>query len=98
MGRFLDEVKAAGFSGVQNFPTVGLIDGVFRQNLEETGMGYDLELEMIRQARERDLVTSPYVFDVEPGEGHGRGRRGHPRAPHGFDDEGDDRRLHGAHA
>ena len=65
MGRFLDEVKAAGFSGVQNFPTVGLIDGVFRQNLEETGMGYDLELEMIRQARERDLVTSPYVFDVE---------------------------------
>ncbi|MDO4901305.1 phosphoenolpyruvate hydrolase family protein [Actinomyces sp.] len=65
MGKFLDEVKAVGFAGVQNFPTVGLIDGVFRQKLEETGMGYDLELEMICQAHERDLVTSPYVFDIE---------------------------------
>ena len=52
-----------GFAGVQNFPTVGLYDGVFRQNLEETGMGYDLEVEMVRLARERDLVTAPYVFD-----------------------------------
>lgn len=65
MGRFLDQVKAAGFAGVQNFPTVGLIDGVFRQNLEETGMGYDLEIEMIAAAHERDLLTSPYVFDVD---------------------------------
>jgi predicted TIM-barrel enzyme len=65
MGRFLDELKQMGFTGVQNFPTVGLFDGVFRQNLEETGMGYDLEVEMIRLAAERDLLTAPYVFDVE---------------------------------
>jgi predicted TIM-barrel enzyme len=64
MGRFLDELKTLGFAGVQNFPTVGLIDGVFRQNLEETGMGYDLEVEMVRLARERELLTAPYVFDV----------------------------------
>ena len=62
---FLRQVKAAGFDGVQNFPTVGLIDGVFRQNLEETGMSYDLEVEMIRQAHELDLLTCPYVFDAE---------------------------------
>ena len=54
-----------GFSGVQNFPTVGLIDGVFRQNLEETDMGYDLEVEMIRKAHELDLLTTPYVFDPD---------------------------------
>ena len=65
MGRFLDELKAMGFSGVQNFPTVGLIDGVFRQNLEETGMGYDLEVEMIHLAAARDLLTAPYVFDAD---------------------------------
>jgi predicted TIM-barrel enzyme len=65
MDRFLDELIALGFAGVQNFPTVGLIDGVFRQNLEETGMGFDLEVEMIRLAHERDLLTAPYVFDVE---------------------------------
>lgn len=68
MGRFLDQLKALGFAGVQNFPTVGLIDGVFRQNLEETGMSYQLEVEMIRLARERDLLTAPYVFDVESAE------------------------------
>src|SRR4029077_18626893 len=62
MKLFLREVAEAGFSGVQNFPTVGLIDGQFRQNLEETGMGFDLEVEMIRQARELDLLTTPYVF------------------------------------
>jgi predicted TIM-barrel enzyme len=62
---FLDRLKAMGFSGVQNFPTVGLYDGVFRQNLEETGMGYDLEVEMVRLAHERDLVTAPYVFDED---------------------------------
>src|SRR6476659_9799962 len=62
---FLRELKAMGFDGVQNFPTVGLIDGVFRQNLEETGMGYDLEVEMIGEARAIDLLTCPYVFDAE---------------------------------
>ncbi|KZP12727.1 hypothetical protein FIBSPDRAFT_869992 [Athelia psychrophila] len=64
MGRFLKELKDLGFSGVQNFPTVGLIDGVFRQNLEETGMDYGKEVEMIRQAHEMDLLTTPYVFNV----------------------------------
>src|SRR5216110_1244341 len=59
---FLDEIAAVGFSGVQNFPTVGLIDGTFRQNLEETGMSYALEVEMIRHARALDMVTAPYVF------------------------------------
>jgi predicted TIM-barrel enzyme len=62
MKLFLREVQAAGFSGVQNFPTVGLIDGVFRQNLEETDMGYGLEVDMIRQASELGLLTCPYVF------------------------------------
>ena len=65
MDIYLKELKAQGFNGVQNFPTVGLIDGVFRQNLEETGMGYDLEVEMIRKAHELDMVTCPYVFDPE---------------------------------
>ncbi|MFD1939998.1 phosphoenolpyruvate hydrolase family protein [Nonomuraea mangrovi] len=64
MPRFLDSLKAMGFAGVQNFPTVGLYDGMFRQNLEETGMGFDLEIEMVRLAHERDLVTAPYVFDA----------------------------------
>jgi predicted TIM-barrel enzyme len=59
---FLRQVREIGFSGVQNFPTVGLFDGTFRQNLEETGMGYGLEVEMIRAARELDLLTCPYVF------------------------------------
>jgi len=62
---FLGQLKGLGFAGVQNFPTVGLIDGQFRANLEETGMGYDLEVDMIRQARELDLLTTPYVFNVE---------------------------------
>lgn len=65
MDRFLDEVKAAGFAGVQNFPTVGLIDGVFRQNLEETGMSYALEVDMIAAAHKKDLLTTPYVFSAE---------------------------------
>jgi predicted TIM-barrel enzyme len=64
MDRFLDDVKRVGFSGVQNFPTVGLIDGVFRANLEETNMGYSKEVELIRLARQKDLLTTPYVFDV----------------------------------
>jgi len=65
MPHFLRQVKEIGFAGVQNFPTVGLIDGVFRANLEETGMGYGLEIDMIRMAREMDLLTSPYVFEPE---------------------------------
>ncbi len=65
MGKFLDEVRAAGFSGVQNFPTVGLIDGTFRLNLEETGMGYSHEVEMIRMAADRDMLTTPYVFSAD---------------------------------
>lgn len=63
MPAFLREVQTIGFHGVQNFPTVGLIDGLFRQNLEETGMGYSLEVDMIRRARELDLLTCAYVFD-----------------------------------
>lgn len=63
--KFLDDIKATGFSGVQNFPTVGLIDGKFRANLEETGMGYALEVGMIRKAHEKDLLTTPYVFSRE---------------------------------
>ncbi|AWH89574.1 phosphoenolpyruvate hydrolase family protein [Limnobaculum parvum] len=59
---FLDDIARVGFSGVQNFPTVGLIDGNFRANLEETGMGYGLEVEMIRQAHQKGLLTTPYVF------------------------------------
>jgi len=65
MGRFLRQLKNLGFAGVQNFPTVGLIDGNFRQNLEETDMGYDTEVEMVRIAHEMDLVTTPYVFNPE---------------------------------
>src|SRR3984885_3423121 len=62
---FLRELAGAGFAGVQNFPTVGLIDGVFRANLEETGMGFALEVEMIARAHELDLLTCPYVFDED---------------------------------
>jgi predicted TIM-barrel enzyme len=62
---FLEEIRRIGFSGVQNFPTVGLIDGTFRANLEETGMGFGLEVDMIRAAHEQDLLTAPYVFDPD---------------------------------
>jgi len=62
---FLRELAALGFSGVQNFPSIGLIDGVFRANLEETGMGYALEIDLIKAARELDLLTTPYVFDAD---------------------------------
>lgn len=61
----LDRLKSLGFAGVQNFPTVGLIDGMFRQNLEETGMGFYHEVEMIRLAAEKDMLTTPYVFSSE---------------------------------
>ena len=63
--RFLDELKAVGFSGVQNFPTVGLIDGIFRANLEETGMSYGLEVDMIALAHAKDMLTTPYVFSED---------------------------------
>jgi predicted TIM-barrel enzyme len=65
MPYFLRQLKDMGFTGVQNFPTVGLIDGTFRQNLEETGMGFEFEVEMIRLAHELDLLTCPYVFNPE---------------------------------
>lgn len=65
MDKFLDEVKSAGFSGVQNFPTVGLIDGDFRANLEETGMSYSLEVDMIALAHKKGMLTTPYVFSTE---------------------------------
>jgi len=65
MDRFLQQVQAAGFAGVQNFPTVGLIDGTLRVNLEETGFGYGKEVEMIRLARQMELLTTPYVFDAD---------------------------------
>lgn len=65
MPRFLEQLLQLGFAGVQNFPTVGLIDGGFRANLEETGMGFGLEVEMIRAAHDLDLLTSPYVFDAD---------------------------------
>ncbi len=64
-GHFLRELKALGFAGIQNFPTVGLIDGNFRANLEETGMSYQLEVETIAAARELDLLTTPYVFNTD---------------------------------
>jgi len=62
---FLDELKAMGFSGIQNFPTVGLIDGVLRSNLEETGMSYGLEVDLIAKARAKDMLTTPYVFNAD---------------------------------
>jgi predicted TIM-barrel enzyme len=74
MKLFLREVQAAGFSGVQNFPTVGLIDGLFRQNLEETDMGFGLEVDMIREASELGLLTCPYVFNED--EAHDMARAG----------------------
>jgi predicted TIM-barrel enzyme len=74
MKLFLRDLQAMGFSGVQNFPTVGLIDGSFRQGLEETDMGFDKEVEMIRLAREQGLLTCPYVFTE--GEAHAMARAG----------------------
>ena len=68
MPNFLKQLKDIGFCGVQNFPTVGLIDGNFRKNLEETGMSYEQEVQMIRTAHEMDLLTTPYVFNVDEAE------------------------------
>jgi len=69
---FLDQLKAMGFSGIQNFPTVGLIDGVFRANLEETGMSYGLEVDLIKLARSKDMLTTPYVFNAAEAEAMAR--------------------------
>ena len=88
---FLRQLRDLGFSGIQNFPTVGLIDGTFRANLEETGMGYGLEIELIRAARELDLLTAPYVFTPEDARAMAAGRRRRPRPPHGAHDLWDDR-------
>ena len=77
-----------GFSGVQNFPTVGLIDGTFRQGLEETDMGFDQEVDMIRLARELGLLTCPYVFNEDEARGDGQGRGRRPDPAHGADDQG----------
>src|SRR6201991_1255934 len=63
--KFLDDLKAIGFAGVQNFPTVGIIDGTFRANLEETGMSYGLEVDMIAAAHAKDMLTTPYVFGAD---------------------------------
>jgi len=65
MPRFLKQLKDLGFAGVQNFPTVGLIDGTFRANLEETGMSYQLEVDVIKAAHEMDMLTTPYVFNPD---------------------------------
>lgn len=70
--KFLDDLKAVGFSGVQNFPTVGLIDGTFRANLEETGMSYGLEVDMIKLANAKDMLTTPYVFNAGEAEAMAR--------------------------
>ena len=72
--KFLDELKAVGFSGIQNFPTVGLIDGIFRANLEETGHSYGQEVDLIRLARAKDMLTTPYVFN--PGEAEAMAKAG----------------------
>ena len=81
MDVFLDHLKALGFAGVQNFPTVGLIDGVFRANLEETGMSYALEVEMIAKARAKNLLTTPYVFDGADAKAMAAGGRRHCGLP-----------------
>lgn len=68
MPKFLRQLKDHGFVGVQNFPTVGLIDGNFRQNLEETGMGYDKEVDLMKEAKQLGLLTTPYVFNIKEAE------------------------------
>ena len=96
--QFLRELRDLGFAGVQNFPTVGLIDGLFRENLEETGMSYRLEVELIAAARELDLLTTPYAFNPERGAADGRGRGRHHRGAHGADHGRHDRGADGPDA
>ena len=105
MDVFLDELRRLGFSGVQNFPTVGLFDGTIRQGLEETGMGYGLEVDMIRLARGKDFLTAPYVFTVEEAVAMAEAGADVARPAHGPHDRRHDRRgeredarrLHPAH-
>ena len=92
MDVFVDELIRIGFSGVQNFPTVGLIDGLLRVNLEETGMGYGLEVDAIRIAHEKDMLTAPYVFDVESAVAMTRAGADVIVPAHGPDHQGHDRR------
>ena len=94
MDVFLDEVLRLGFSGVQNFPTVGLIDGRFRAGLEETGMGYAREVEMIAKAHERDLLTTPYVFDPAEAVAMARAGADVQANPHLLHDAGRRRATH----
>ena len=89
---FLSRLKDIGIAGVQNFPTVGLIDGTFRQNLEETGMGFALEVDMIRAAAALDLLTTPYVFNAADAVSHDPGRRRHHHRAYGPDHRRHDRR------
>ena len=101
---FLRRLAGLGFSGIQNFPSVGLIDGVFRANLEETGMGFGPEIDLVRAAHELDLLTTPYVFEAEQARDMTEGGRRRRRLPHGPDhgrrdrraDRADARRLRGA--
>ena len=95
---FLRHLADLGFSGIQNFPTVGLFDGVIRAQLEETGMGYGLEVDMIRAARALDLLTTPYVFSEQNAARHGAGRRRHRRLPPGTHHRRRDRRRDRADA
>ena len=98
MDVFLDQVKAVGFSGVQNFPTVGIIDGAFRANLEGTGMSYGLEVDMIRKAHAKDMLTTPYVFNADEAAAMAEAGRRHHRVPHGPDHRRRDWRDYGAAA
>jgi predicted TIM-barrel enzyme len=92
MPRFLAELKDMGFSGVQNFPTVGLFDGVMRTSFEETGMGFGLEVDMIAEAHRLDLLTTPYVFNPDEAKAMTEGRRRHHRRAYGRDHRRFDRR------
>ena len=96
--QFLRRIIDLGFSGIQNFPTVGLIDGTFRANLEETGMGYGLEVELVAQAHALDLLTTPYVFSEAEARDMAARRCRHRRVPHGPDHRRLDRRRHRAEA
>ena len=98
MDVFLDQIKALGFSGVQNFPTVGLIDGTFRANLEETGMSYALEVDMIARARDQGPADDALRLQRGRSRGYGPRRRRHHRLPSRTDDRRRDRRENRAEA
>ena len=92
MPLLLAELKTMGFSGVQNFPTIGLFDGQMRQSFEETGMGFGLEVDMIAEAHKLDLLTTPYVFNPDEARAMTKSRRRHRRRPYGRDHRRFDRR------